>query len=69
MFQDGSQEGVGLNVKKVGITADAQKCINKLREEFESKMSDDLSTSHILIGAFQEALKFINSSLSMIKVQ
>ncbi|XP_043813404.1 cysteine--tRNA ligase 2, cytoplasmic isoform X2 [Manihot esculenta] len=67
LFQDGSQEGVGLNVKKVGITADAQKCINKLREEFESKMSDDLSTSHILIGAFQEALKFINSSLSMIK--
>ncbi|KAF2317788.1 hypothetical protein GH714_041101 [Hevea brasiliensis] len=69
LFQDGSmKEGVGLNVKKVGISADAQKCINKLREEFETKMSDDLSTSHILIGAFQEALKFINSSLSMLKV-
>ncbi|XP_058004587.1 cysteine--tRNA ligase 2, cytoplasmic isoform X2 [Hevea brasiliensis] len=67
-FQDGSlKEGVELNDKKVGITADAQKCINKLREEFETKMSDDLSTSHILIGAFQEALKFINSSLSMLK--
>ncbi|KAF2322693.1 hypothetical protein GH714_028748 [Hevea brasiliensis] len=60
--------GCGTDVKKVGITADAQKCINKLREEFETKMSDDLSTSHILIGAFQEALKFINSSLSMLKV-
>ncbi|XP_021657024.1 cysteine--tRNA ligase 2, cytoplasmic isoform X2 [Hevea brasiliensis] len=70
LFQDGSmKEGVGLNVKKVGISADAQKCINKLREEFETKMSDDLSTSHILIGAFQEALKFINSSLSMLKKQ
>lgn len=68
LFQDGSlKEGVGRNGKVVGITADAQNCINKLREEFETKMSDDLSTSHLLTGAFQEALKFINSSLSMLK--
>ncbi|EEF29017.1 cysteinyl-tRNA synthetase, putative [Ricinus communis] len=68
MFQDGSlKEGAAQNSKVVGITADAKKCINKLRDEFETKMSDDLSTSHILTGAFQDALKFINSSISMLK--
>ncbi|XP_012082122.1 cysteine--tRNA ligase 2, cytoplasmic [Jatropha curcas] len=68
LFEDGSlKEGVGRNGKVVGITADAQKCISKLHDEFETKMSDDLSTSHLLTGAFQDALKFINSSLSMLK--
>ncbi|PKI43491.1 hypothetical protein CRG98_036093 [Punica granatum] len=30
-------------------------------------MSDDLNTSHILTGAFQDALKFINSNLNTLK--
>ncbi|OWM65635.1 hypothetical protein CDL15_Pgr017132 [Punica granatum] len=30
-------------------------------------MSDDLSTAHILSGAFQDALKFLNSNLNTLK--
>ncbi|EEF35371.1 hypothetical protein RCOM_1309380 [Ricinus communis] len=68
LFEDGSlKEGAGQNSKVFGITADAKKCINTHRDEFETKMSHDLSTSHILTGAFQDALKFIKSSISMLK--
>ncbi|XP_050224441.1 cysteine--tRNA ligase 2, cytoplasmic [Mercurialis annua] len=67
-FQDGSaQEGSGQNGKVVGVTADAKKCISKVRDEFETKMSDDLSTSHILTGAFLDGLKYINATLGMLK--
>lgn len=48
--------------------ADARECISKLRTEFETKMSDDMSTAHILTGAFQDALKLINSSINAVKV-
>ncbi|WCJ24490.1 Cysteine--tRNA ligase [Euphorbia peplus] len=68
LFEDGNvKEGAGKNGKMTGVNADAEKCINRLRDEFETKMSDDLSTSHILTGAFQEALKFINASLTTLK--
>uniref|UniRef100_A0A2P2KRH2 Cysteinyl-tRNA synthetase n=1 Tax=Rhizophora mucronata TaxID=61149 RepID=A0A2P2KRH2_RHIMU len=59
--------GMEQNSKIGGITADARKCINKLHDEFETKMSDDLNTSNLLTGAFLEALKFINSSLTLLK--
>ncbi|XP_031385301.1 cysteine--tRNA ligase 2, cytoplasmic-like [Punica granatum] len=45
----------------------AQECTSKLWREFYSKMSDDLSTAHILSGAFQDALKFLNSNLNTLK--
>ncbi|KAH9795125.1 cysteine--tRNA ligase 2 cytoplasmic [Citrus sinensis] len=53
--------------KTARINPAAEDCINKLRDEFHARMSDDLNTSHILTGAFQDALKFINSSLNMLK--
>ncbi|KAJ6718789.1 CYSTEINE--TRNA LIGASE 1 CYTOPLASMIC-RELATED [Salix purpurea] len=61
------KEGTGQNGNLVAITADAQKCISRLHEDFENKMSDDLNTSPLLTGVFQEALKFINGSLVMLK--
>lgn len=62
------KEGVEQNGKTIQINpADAQECINKLRSEFETKMSDDLSTAHILTSAFQDALKLINSSINAVK--
>ncbi|XP_011007655.1 PREDICTED: cysteine--tRNA ligase, cytoplasmic-like [Populus euphratica] len=67
-FQEGSlKEGAGQNGNLVAITADAQKCISRLHEDFETKMSDDLNTWPLLTGAFQEALKVINGSLGMLK--
>jgi cysteinyl-tRNA synthetase len=68
-FQEGSlKEGPEQKGKTARVTAAAQECISKLRSEFQSKMSDDLNTAQILTGAFQEALKFINSSLTALKV-
>ncbi|TXG57367.1 hypothetical protein EZV62_018680 [Acer yangbiense] len=68
-FGEGNlKEGTGLKDGKVPrITPAAKDCINKLGSEFQTRMSDDLNTSHILTGAFQDALKFINSSLNMLK--
>ncbi|KAL2546162.1 Cysteinyl-tRNA synthetase [Forsythia ovata] len=45
----------------------AQECITKLHEEFEAKLSDDLHTPSILNYALQESLRFMNSSLNMLK--
>ncbi|KAG2709375.1 hypothetical protein I3760_05G235600 [Carya illinoinensis] len=53
--------------KTVRITSAARECISNLRSEFQTKMSDDLNTAQILTVAFQEALKFINTSLNMLK--
>ncbi|XP_031248213.1 cysteine--tRNA ligase 2, cytoplasmic [Pistacia vera] len=53
--------------KVAPITKSAEDCISKLRSEFQTRMSDDLNTSPILTGAFQDALKFINSSLNLLK--
>ncbi|KAK2663797.1 hypothetical protein Ddye_002371 [Dipteronia dyeriana] len=56
------------DLKVAHITPATQVCINDLRREFQTRMSDDLNTSHILTGAsFQDALKFINSCLKMLK--
>ncbi|XP_044489876.1 cysteine--tRNA ligase 2, cytoplasmic [Mangifera indica] len=53
--------------KVAPITQSAEDCISKLRIDFQSKMSDDLNTSPILTGCFQDALKFVNSSLNLFK--
>lgn len=67
-FQEGSlKEGTEKNDRTVKITPAAQECISKLHNEFETKMCDDLNTAHILTGAFQDALKLINSSLNLLK--
>ncbi|KAH9670367.1 cysteine--tRNA ligase 2 cytoplasmic [Citrus sinensis] len=54
--------------EKDRISAPAQLCFKNLQDEFYARMSDDLNTSHLLTGAFQDALKFINSHLNMLKV-
>ncbi|KAL0722593.1 hypothetical protein Bca4012_037192 [Brassica carinata] len=48
-------------------TAEAKYIINKLKREFDSKMSDDLNTVHILTGAYDRAMKFINSSIGKLE--
>ncbi|EOA16454.1 hypothetical protein CARUB_v10004610mg [Capsella rubella] len=52
---------------KAEQTPEAKDIIKKLKSEFEAKMLDDLNTAHILTGAYQDALKFINASLSKLK--
>lgn len=66
--QESLKEGPDRKSKTARVTPAAQECISKLRSEFQSKMSDDLNTAQILTCAFQEALKFINSSLNILKV-
>ncbi|TYH87726.1 hypothetical protein ES332_D01G139000v1 [Gossypium tomentosum] len=61
------QEEIPNDGKPVRTTPDAKECISKLRNEFQVKMSDDLSTSLILTGAFLEVLKLVNNLLTMLK--
>ncbi|KAF8390111.1 hypothetical protein HHK36_024633 [Tetracentron sinense] len=67
-YREGNiKEGTESNAKMARITSAAQDCINKLCNDFQTKMSDDLHTPHILNASLQEALRFINSSLNMLK--
>uniref|UniRef100_A0A5B7A8M0 cysteine--tRNA ligase n=1 Tax=Davidia involucrata TaxID=16924 RepID=A0A5B7A8M0_DAVIN len=67
-FREARQrEGTEPNSKTARITPAAQDCINKLRSDFQAKMSDDLHTPYILNAALQEALRFMNSSLNQLK--
>ncbi|XP_024023242.1 cysteine--tRNA ligase 2, cytoplasmic [Morus notabilis] len=62
------KEGVEQSGRTIQINpVDARECISKLHTEFETKMSDDMSTAHMLTGAFQDALKLINSSINAVK--
>ena len=54
--------------KPARTTPAAQECISNLHSELQTKMSDDLSTSVILTGAFLEALTLVNKLLTMLKV-
>ncbi|KAG5532386.1 hypothetical protein RHGRI_026876 [Rhododendron griersonianum] len=65
-FPQGSQEG-SENGKIARITPAAKDCISKLRDDFETKLSDDLHTPYILNAALQEALRFMNSSMNLLK--
>ncbi|CAK9327791.1 unnamed protein product [Citrullus colocynthis] len=60
-------DGLGKTAKKDPVSSAAEECISNLRSEFQTRMADDLNTAHILTGAFQEALKFINSTLTSLK--
>ncbi|XP_065858351.1 cysteine--tRNA ligase 2, cytoplasmic-like [Euphorbia lathyris] len=64
LFRDESlNDDVGHDGKSEEITPDATAYVDKLRDDFETKLSDDLKTSHLLTkGAFQEALKFIKNA-------
>ncbi|KAL6577650.1 hypothetical protein OROMI_009978 [Orobanche minor] len=61
------EEESGVNGKTVRVTPAAQKCINDLRNEFETELADDLRTPSILNASLKEALRFINSSLDKLK--
>ncbi|KAH7849437.1 hypothetical protein Vadar_017862 [Vaccinium darrowii] len=47
----------------------AGSCINKLRNNFEAKLSDDLHTPYILNTALQDTFKFMNSAVNMLKLK
>ncbi|XP_051144696.1 cysteine--tRNA ligase 2, cytoplasmic-like [Andrographis paniculata] len=61
------KEEIGASGKTVRIIPAAQECIAKLQEEFETKLADDLHTPTILNSSLQEALRFMNSSVNMLK--
>lgn len=60
-------EGTEPKGKTVRVLPDAEKCIKGLQKDFHDKMADDLNTSHVLTGAFQDALKFINNNTNTLK--
>ena len=64
-FQQGTETAKNA---KGRVTPQAQECINKLRNELKTKLSDDLHTPTILNAALQEALKQMNSCLTILKV-
>ncbi|KAI3854660.1 hypothetical protein MKX03_005256 [Papaver bracteatum] len=55
--------------KSIGLTFQAQECIDKLRKDFYTKMSDDLRTRDFLDTTLQDTLKLINSSLNVFSEQ
>ena len=62
-------EGAEQNGRPVRLTKEAEALISRLRNEFETKLADDLNTASILTGAFQDALRFINSTLKPVMVK
>ncbi|KAF6140094.1 hypothetical protein GIB67_001835 [Kingdonia uniflora] len=48
-------------------SAKAQNQVSHLRKDFETKMSDDLHTPEFLKSGLQDALRFINNTLDMVK--
>ncbi|ESQ44358.1 hypothetical protein EUTSA_v10005881mg [Eutrema salsugineum] len=61
------QEALKDDNGKAEQTSEARDVIKKVKSEFEAKMSDDLNSSPILTGAFQDAMKFINVSITKLK--
>ncbi|KAH6835692.1 Cysteinyl-tRNA synthetase [Perilla frutescens var. hirtella] len=61
------KEEIGVNGKTVRISPATQDCISNLHNEFETKLADDLHTPSILNAALQEAFRFINTSVNMLK--
>ncbi|XP_039166696.1 cysteine--tRNA ligase 2, cytoplasmic-like [Eucalyptus grandis] len=62
-----ASEGTEPKGKAVRFLPDAEKRIKGFQKEFHDKMADDLNTSHVLTGAFQDALKFINNNTNTLK--
>lgn len=61
------KEESGTNGKPARISPAAQECISKLHNDFETKLADDLHTPSILNAALQEAFRFINTSVNLLK--
>ncbi|KAK2972916.1 hypothetical protein RJ640_026668 [Escallonia rubra] len=57
----------GTEPKKVRTLPDVEECISKLRNDFETKMTDDLHTPTILNASLQEAYKLMNNYLNQLK--
>ncbi|XP_058181099.1 cysteine--tRNA ligase 2, cytoplasmic-like [Rhododendron vialii] len=55
------------NGKTTQISGEAKNCIYRLRNDFQSKMSDDLQTSPVLGSILPESLRFINKVLDSLK--
>ncbi|KAF6150093.1 hypothetical protein GIB67_002875 [Kingdonia uniflora] len=55
------------NFAKAQIASDVQNHVSKLHNDFECKMSDDLHTPEFLKSGLQDALRFINNTLDMVK--
>ncbi|KAK1389999.1 Cysteine--tRNA ligase [Heracleum sosnowskyi] len=67
LYREGSADTVAEPTgKKVRITDAASECIHNLQSDVQ-KMSDDLHTYSLLNSALPEALKLINSSLTLLK--
>lgn len=58
-----------MNGKTVRISPAAQECISKLHDDFETKLADDLHTPSILNSSLQEAYRFMNTSINMLKAR
>lgn len=67
LHREGSQEITLPNGKTARISPAAQEYINKLRNEFESRMADDLHTPALLKATLDEGFKLMNSSLNLLK--
>ncbi|KAF6175554.1 hypothetical protein GIB67_023074 [Kingdonia uniflora] len=55
------------NSAKAQIASDAQNHVSKLHNDFECKISNDLHTPEFLKSSLQDALRFINNTLDMVK--
>ncbi|KAF6136079.1 hypothetical protein GIB67_000483 [Kingdonia uniflora] len=55
------------NSTKAQIASDAQNHVSKLHNDFECKISDGLHTPEFLKSGLQDALRFINNTLDMVK--
>lgn len=49
------------------VKPEARNCINKLRNELETKLADDLHTPTIINAALQKALTLVNTYLDKLK--
>ncbi|XP_026424398.1 cysteine--tRNA ligase 2, cytoplasmic-like [Papaver somniferum] len=50
----------------IGLTSEVQECIDKLRKDFYTRMSDDIRTRDFLDTTLQDTSKLINSSLNVV---
>ncbi|CAN0887457.1 Cysteine--tRNA ligase 2, cytoplasmic [Linum grandiflorum] len=67
-FQESLKEETSAkNERKDNTIQKAQECITSLQNDFETKMLEDLNTSHVLTGAFHKALNFLNANLTLLK--
>ncbi|KAF6159610.1 hypothetical protein GIB67_034572 [Kingdonia uniflora] len=67
MTKDENMEEERSNSAKAQIAYDVQNRVSKLHNDFECKMSDDLHTPEFLKSGLQNALRFINNTLDMVK--